>query len=69
MDVNNFSREQKHTSCSPKAANNLQNSSTNTTTVEKAKAKKPLKKQTKTTLPLNNEGRNKIVLLKLVYTL
>lgn len=57
MDVNNSSREQKHTSCSPKAANNLQNSST---TVEKAK--KPLKKQTKTTLPLSNEGRNKIVL-------
>lgn len=66
MDVNNSSREQKHTSCT---ANNLQNSSTNTTTVEKAKAKKPLKKQTKTTLPLSNEGRNKIVLLKLVYTL
>lgn len=69
MDVNNSSREQKHTSCSPKAANNLQNSSINPTTVEKAKAKKPLKKQTKTTLPLSNEGRNKIVLLKLVYTL
>nr|XP_034320333.1 uncharacterized protein LOC105317842 isoform X3 [Crassostrea gigas] len=54
MDVNNSSREQKHTSCSPKAANNLQNNSKYPTTVKKAM--KPLKKQTKTTLPLNNEG-------------
>lgn len=67
MDVNNSSREPKHTSCSPKADNNLQNNSKYPTTVKKAM--KPLKKQTKTTLPLNNEGRNKIVLLQLVHTL
>uniref|UniRef100_A0A8W8NNR5 Uncharacterized protein n=1 Tax=Magallana gigas TaxID=29159 RepID=A0A8W8NNR5_MAGGI len=59
MDVNNSSLEQKHTSCSPKAANNLQNTSKNPTTAKKAK--KPLKKQTKTTLPLNNEAEKKVV--------
>lgn len=67
MDVNNSSREQKHTSCSPKADKNLQNNSKKSTTVEKAKKK--LKKQTKTTLPLGDEGRNKIVLFKTVFTL
>lgn len=67
MDVNNSSREQKHTSCSPKAAKNLQNSSKISTTVEKAK--KVLKKDMETTLPLGDEGRNKIVLFKTVFTL
>lgn len=67
MDVNNSSREQKHTSCSPKADKNQQNNSKKSTTVKKAKKK--LRKQTKTTLPLGDEGRNKIALFKTVYTL
>lgn len=67
MDVNNSSREPKETSCSPKTDKNLQNISKISTTVEKAK--KVLKKDMKTTLPLGDEGRNKIVLFKTVFTL